>query len=561
MLGVAFYSGGTGFYFPFYHRHDASMFGDRNLPEEWLSELQSLFDDEDKIWVFHNAQFDLNILEKHGLIVKGVAEDTMIMAHLANENYKGYRPYSLDSLCKRLMGVEKDDIRKKVLPHFDSWEAIPPIAMGKYAVTDVKLTYDLYHVVKAQLEKEGLTQLWESEDRQFVRVLARVIAQGILLDQALADQLSQRARNRLQEIQHTLGFAPSKKAELCHSLHGLPESGGLGLPALEGLSKVKNAEFPQGLPKANTEALSRLRLESIPDQAKQVIDLTLEYRTLQKAASTYYEGLLRRTSKKTGLVHPALKQHGTKTGRLSGDMQQVPRDRKKYPVKDLFISPPGWELWEFDYSQVELRLAVVYAQCESLGRAYINGDDIHEKTGRLIGAYDHLDPVEARQIGKTSNFLLGYLGGALRLQATIFKDTGMVVSLEFCEEVHRNYHLAYPEFKKKGYEVIAFAEKNGYIKLWNGRKVRFPYKSECFGAWNNLIQGGAGQIMKHSMMKLHGKYKMVNQVHDSLWIYLPTDEVEEQKKNIIEIMEWPTQDLGFPFPVDAKRLDYANDSQ
>jgi DNA polymerase I-like protein with 3'-5' exonuclease and polymerase domains len=74
-----------------------------------------------------------------------------------------------------------------------------------------------------------------------------------------------------------------------------------------------------------------------------------------------------------------------------------------------------------------------------------------------------------------------------------------------------------------------------------------------------LIQGGAGQIMKHTMLKLRNDasfyVKMVNQVHDSLWIYLPTDQRDKMSKEIIEIMEWPTADLKFPFPVEAKQLD------
>lgn len=557
LMGVGFYAGGKSFYMPFRHEHDSTLFGDINLPIEWLPELNVLFSDETKTWIFFNAAFDTKVLEREGLSVLGQLDDAQIKIHLADENHF---KYSLDSLGHYYLSEKKDPIEKKVLPHYPSWEAIPPVAMGKYCVQDCELTSRLDTIATGLLQKEELTQLYREESEPYIRVLSKVIHEGILIDRERAAQLERDAHVRLREIEQLVGFAPSKKAEVARILHAVPEAGGLGLYPLNGLSKVKTKVFPDGLPNTDVVALSMLRLEDVPDQAKQVIDLTLEYRALQKAASTYYSALQRKASLRTNKVHADLKQHGTKTGRLSGDMQQIPRDQEKYPVKSIFTSEPGWELWEFDMSQIELRLAVVYAECEALGRAYIDGADIHHQTATLIGAYEHLnDAGKARQIGKTSNFLLGYLGGPDKLQYTIFKDTGIVTSLEQNIAWHRGFNDSYPEFRRKAYEVIKIAENRGYIKLWNGRKRRFPRRDLCFKAWNSLIQGGAGMIMQHTMIRLDKEPeflgRMCNQVHDSLWIYLPTEHVESQRKLITEVMEWPTQDLGFPFPVESKRLD------
>lgn len=560
MLGIAFYAAGTGYYFPFRHEHDSTHFGDINLPIEWLADLEPLFSDESKTWIFHNFPFDGNIMEKEGLVIKGRIHDILPRAHLVNENLYSYK---LDALGLHYLNERKVDIRKLLLPHYGRWEAIPPLAMGKYAVQDTKLTHDLDFVIGPLLEKEELTQLWDNEDEAYCRTLAKVIDAGILIDRSFANSLEQQANNRLQEIQHTLGFDPGKPGILAHNLHGRPEENGLGLPVLQGYGKRKSKEFPQGLPNMDVVALSMVRLENIPDQAKQVIDLVLEYRSTQKAASTYYGPIQRKASLRTNLVHPDLKQHGTKTGRLSGDMQQIPRDVEKYPVKKIFKSPIDWELWEFDYNQIELRFAVVYSRCELLGRAFFDGTDIHKQTAELIGAYALLnDPFKARQIGKTSNYLLGYGGGPEKLQYTIFKDTGIVTSIGDCTTWHRGFNEGMPEFKLKSYEVQRIAEQRGYIKLWNGRRCRFPYTRDCWLAWNRLIQGGAGQVVKHTMNRLNAAEwfvgKMVLQVHDSLWIYLPSEHVETQKKLIIDLMEWPTADLEFPFPVDAKRLDNDN---
>lgn len=556
IIGLGFYSGGTGYYLPFRHEHDSSFFGDKNLPEEWLFDLAVLFDDPDKLWIAHNYGFDKNMVEHEGLKIAGKFFCTMVTAHLINENLFNYE---LDRIGAHYAGATKDDI-SKVQKAYGKWEAIPPVVMGKYCVQDTKLAYDLKHILEPQLIAEGVKQLWEDEDSKYCNVLSKVVDHGILLDRDQAFALELSALARMLEIQELLGFRPSKSGELAHSLHGAPEVGGLGLSPQNGLSKRKTKEFPHGLPNLDVVALSMLRLESISDQAKQVIDLSLEFRSLQKGASTYYRGLQNRTSFRTGLVHPILKQHGTVTGRLSGDMQQIPRDITKYPVKKLFKSLPGYELWEFDYSQIELRFAVIYSRCESMGRMLINGDDIHRNTAEMIGAWEQLpNRDEARQIGKVSNYLLGYLGGPVILQHTIFHDTKILTTIEQCTEWHRGFHETYPEFRTKAYEVIKSAETHGYIKLWNTRKCRYPWKSKCGAAWSHLIQGGCGQVMKHTMLRLDSNTdfigQMVSQVHDSLWIYLPEQEVETQKKIIVDIMEWPSEDLNFPFPIDCKRID------
>ncbi len=574
LMGISVYSGGTGFYIPTGHLHDESMFGDKNLPTgEVVSALSPVFQRNDKLWVMHNAPFDMNVLqyakiapgsnERVGLPkFAGRISDTMIKAHLINENYYSY---SLDNLGRVHLGDTKEDWIKKLEKIFGEWELIPPLAMGKYAVQDAKLTYDLERILDPQLAKDTeLMQLWLNEDEEYVRILSEVIQAGILIDRTLCEERAHKVRNRMREIERTLGFCPTKPAELAHSLFGLREEGGCSVPVTQGYSKRKSKEFSLGIPNMGEYALSRYRLENPSDQAVQVIDLAIEYRKAQKQASTWYEPFLTLASKDTDLLHPGLKQHGTKTGRLSCEkpnMQQIPRDRKKAPVKDIFRAPSGMELWEFDYSQVELRLAVVYARVASLAETYINQGDVHKLTAELIGAYEALpdDPELARYIGKTTNFLLIYWGGPDKLQWTIFNDTKIVVSLDQCRYWHREFHANYPEFRSKALEVQSAMEHQGFIRLWNGRKRRIKNRDETYNAWNSLIQGGAGQIMKRSMIDLSHRTdfigQMVNQVHDSLWIYLPVGEVEEQQKLITSVMEWPSIAFGLPFPVDMKRID------
>src|SRR5690606_14228062 len=156
---------------------------------------------------------------------------------------------------------------------------------------------------------------------------------------------------------------------------------------------------------------------------------------------------------------------------------QIPRDRKKAPVKDIFRAPEGYELWEADYSQMELRFGVVYAPIEAIRRIYFEGGDVHHQTATLIGAYDLIeDPDRARQIGKKSKFLFWYEGGAEKFQWSVFKEEKIVLPLDFCVKFHKQFHNAYPELKQTSRKVEAAMAHNGFIKLWNGRKRRITKK-------------------------------------------------------------------------------------
>src|SRR5262249_14119048 len=93
-----------------------------------------------------------------------------------------------------------------------------------------------------------------------------------------------------------------------------------------------------------------------------VIDLLLEYRSLQKALSSYGEGIIKFIHPVTGRIHADFRQIGTPTGRLSchePNIQQIPHSAQ---YRSCFVAPPGRKLIIADYSQIELRILADWAE-------------------------------------------------------------------------------------------------------------------------------------------------------------------------------------------------------
>lgn len=531
LMGISFYfPTGAGYYLPVGHPR-SEIWIEKNQPVEWLEELAEF---SDKLWIFHNAQFDVNVLERHGVKVSNY-DDTLVMTPLVNENVLSY---SLDYLGSQILGLKKRNLNKlekqlEKLREKDSgiggWEMIPITLMGNYAIRDVEITWKLYERLLPALRAQGLEPLWERA-KLYTEVLRQVAKVGIRLDVESCAILSQLALVRMQELTDRLGSTTD--AAIRRTLHEQ-----YGLPVLFRTPKTSLAKTD-----APSLEVYALRFPEVKTYVEQV----LEFRGYQKARSTWYEGF-QSFADNHGRIHPTLLQHGTVTGRLSSrspNLQQIPR---KGPTKGLFIADDEEHaIWEFDYSQIEFRLCVAYAKCETLRAEIENPEgDVHTLTALRMG----LTKAE-RQLGKTCNFLLIYGGGAEKLKYTLWRDNKIELSLEECKDLHSAFHKAYPEFKVLAKKAENIARSRGYVEIWNKRRRRLT-RDNAYTALNGLIQGGASQVCMEAMIRCHREIKapIILTVHDSLWYHLKRTSTE--KPLIRELMTAePTQQFGIPIVVD-----------
>lgn len=486
--------------------------------------------------VFHNAKFDLAVLQKQRLEVGEKIHDTMIYSFMVDEN----RFKSLGFLGELYFGAEavanQEPIKKMAKTVGGDFSKIPIQLLGPYACEDAVLTLRLYFRLVEQLADQELLGLTERE-MEFLKVLLSIEERGIWIETDLCRQLADEADQRLSEIQSKLGFDPAKRNLLAERLFAEPPKG-RGLP-VESRTKYTSPTFPEGVPTARGPWLEQFKEDPV------VADV-LEYRMLRKAVSTWYRGFLEKLGPDHKL-HPRFQQAGPVTTRLScrdPNLQQIPRsadDTLRGRVKKVFVPSEGYELITADYSQIELRLAAVYSQEPDLMEAFISDGDLHQLTADKL-------QIE-RYAGKVINFATLYGAGAGKLSdlLNITEDEAHLLLKE--------YWTSYPKLAEIKYRTTILASQRGYIKLWTGRR-RHVDSDDAHKAFNSLLQGGAGEIIKSAMILLDKEnYRMVNQVHDELWFEIPVGEVDKQMPNICNIMLEPTKNFGLPFSVDWGAID------
>ena len=506
---------GDSFYIPVAHTPYLEGLGvdpfNARLPYRFLEPCRG------KVIVFHNAKFDLNQLQKLVDIEPLYDSElycTMVMGNIINENLG----VGLDVMGQHYLGIGK---RKDLSSQFkkDEWHKIPPHIMAVYAERDTELTLKLYQALVPHFD--DYTDYWKRE-RQFLFLLQRMETRGLPVDLEFCREQSEACTAKMEAVKEQLGFDPAKPSQLHERLFSPPPLG---------LDLKPSSYTPTGKPQVNDNYLAELQ--------HPIAGLIQEYRGLGKAKSTYFEAYLHHADSMTRL-HATFKLWQTVTGRLScanPNLQQIPREGN---VKQSFSPEKGYELWELDYSNIEYRLAAVYSGDQDLIARFEAGEDFHTMIAERLGI--------TRQVAKTVNFLTIYGGGVRALKAALHCTEAEA------KKIFATYWAGMKSLQDIMNSATNAAESNMRIKLWSGRYRHFEYTSECRKAFNSLVQGGAFEIVKSSMLELEKEgFDIRNQVHDSVWLMIKDPKTEVPRAQ--EIMSgWTKEAFGLTFTVDAKRL-------
>lgn len=518
------------YYFPF--RHPTG-----NLSPLYLAELKKLIEKKGK-WVAQNFRHDWLALQSLGIDPPWGVECTMLMAHSVNENMLSY---SLDALSRGLgyEGKTSDKHFKNVI-NLLGWGGVPPEGIfAEYAATDASLLRPVAeeYVTRYWNEDESNGETWEN-DKKLAIILNKMESAGAKVDLKLAEREIERGEKRMQELANDIGLNPGSPPQLQELIFER-----LGVPINDKFRSPKT-----GAPSLNKQAMEYYE-EKLEELGSPVAQQVLEYRGYQKAVSSYWKAYLTHVSA-DGRIRPNFNLHRTKTHRLSCDtpnLQQIPRITEKpwnRLVKPGFIAEDGYELWEADYSQIELRLTAVYAKERELIAIFEDADrDLFTEISKRVG-FD-------RSLVKTAIYATGYGAGYDKL-ASIFGS--MQAGRSFKEE----YYNSYPGIKTVTNLASKTCKGQGFVRTWTGRRRHFrDPQSEAHKAFNSVIQGGAADIIKRRMIAYDEREgiateecRVILQVHDSLVFEIRKDKVPYYKKVIKQIMEDVVPDFGVPFRVD-----------
>lgn len=380
----------------------------RRLAERFpVRKLAHFFSDPSITKVFHNAAFDILMLEALGFQVCGQVHDTMFAAHVLNS----LEPkFGLKPLAKKYAAIPDDDeeelrasaaagrrygrahgwkLGEKV--ENDYWMAEPD-KLARYATLDAVRTAALWFLFSKRLKRAKLWNVYLREI-ELLKVTLSMMRRGIKIDLDTCDEeLAKLARDLSKWNVKARAFAPelnwASPAQLAKFFFiqcGLPEPTKCG---------KATKDFPLGQPSVALNVLEKLD--------HPLANLIVKIRGAEKARSTYFarfKALTVRDKKhECFCIHPWFNQIGPATGRYSSrdpNIQNVPdefatRAQVLYPARAPFGPRKGYAWVLADYDQIEVRIFAAVSGEPFLRKALLSGRDIHTETAnRVWGGRDN----------------------------------------------------------------------------------------------------------------------------------------------------------------------------
>ncbi|WP_298761415.1 DNA polymerase I [uncultured Psychroserpens sp.] len=545
LVGIAFsWEAGKGFYVPFPEEKEQA--------QELIEVLRPFFENEHIEKIGQNLKYDIKVLAKYNIEVKGKLFDTMLAHYLINpdmrhnmdvlaETYLNYTPISITELIGK-KGKNQLSMRE-----------VPLDKQTEYAVEDADITLQLKEHFEKELGEANTQKLFDEIEVPLLRVLAAMELEGINLDKAFLNSLSEELNNDIATLEKKIYDAAGEEFNIAS-----PKQ--LGVILFEKMKLVdKPKKTKTGQYSTSEDVLSYLAKDH------EIIQNILDFRGLSKLKSTYVDALPLQVDEVTGHVHTDYMQTVAATGRLSSNnpnLQNIPiRTERGRQVRKAFVPrDEDHTLLAADYSQIELRIIAALSQEETMIEAFKNGEDIHASTASKVFNVPISEVTrEQRSNAKTVNFGIIYGVSAFGLS----NQTNL--SRSESKELIDTYYATYPKLRAYMSEQVDFARDNGYVQTVLGRRrylkdinsrnavVRGAAERN---AVNAPIQGSAADIIKIAMINIHEKLqasdyksKMLLQVHDELVFDVYKPELDAMKTLIKTEME-NAYKLEVPLDVD-----------
>ncbi len=520
--------------------------------ERTLLALKPLLEDASRPKIGQHGKYDMNVLARYGIDVRGYRYDTMLESYIFNSTATRH---DMDSLALRYLGVKTipfEQVAGKGAKQI-SFADVGLTEAGEYAAEDADITLRLHQHLRPLLESvPSLCRVFDEIEMPLVPVLARMEREGVLIDAALLRTQTHELRKRMHE---TIERA---HASVGHSF-SLDSPKQLQAVLYEELKLPVLAKTPTGQPSTNEDAITDLA------EHHELPRLILDYRGFAKLVSTYTEKLPEQINPRTGRVHTSFHQAVAATGRLSStdpNLQNIPiRTEEGRRIRTAFIAPPGFKLVAADYSQIELRIMAHLSADPGLLDAFAHGEDVHRATAaEVFGVTRDQVSNDQRRAAKAINFGLMYGMSAFGLAKQIGVGRG-----EAQDYINR-YFARYPAVQAYMASVRELARRDGYVETVFGRRLhlreihsRNPAQRQGAerAAINAPMQGTAADIIKRAMLDVdawlqgrHDEARLLLQVHDELVLEVREDCVAEVSAGLRERMG-RAADLRVPLLVET----------
>lgn len=500
-----------------------------------------------------NLKYDILLLSRYGVQVKGELFDTMLAHYLIDpdtrhgmdilaENYLSYIPVSITKLIGE-KGKKQGNMRDVEIS-----------LVKEYASEDADITLQLKEKFKPLLAETSTLELAQQVEFPLVYVLSEIEKNGVKVDIDVLSLFSKTLETDIKTLESTI----YEKTGANFNIASPKQLGEILFDKLQLDPKAKKTKTGQY--KTGEDVLLALAHKS------DIVQDILDFRQLQKLKSTYVDALPSLINPHTGLIHTSYNQAVAATGRLSStnpNLQNIPiRTERGREVRKAFIPrAEGHVILSADYSQIELRLMAELSQDKNMLEAFQLGHDIHRATAaRVYGVELEEVTSEQRRNAKAVNF------GIIYGQSAFGLSQSLGIPRKEAAEIIEQYFDQYSGIKTYMSEAIQSAKENGFVEtiLKRRRYLRDINSANMTvrgfaerNAINAPIQGSAADLIKVAMIKIQEDIqakglqgKMIMQVHDELVFDVPLQEVETFK-TLIENRMKTAIELQVPIEVEV----------
>ena len=467
--------------------------------------FKEVYENPSILKIGQNIKYDITVLRKYGVEMKGELFDCMIAHYLLQpelrhnmdymaEAYLNYKTIHIDELIGHKGKSQK------------SMRDLSPIEVYEYACEDADITLKLYHILEPKLKELNIFNLFKDIEMPLINVLVEMEMNGVILDTSSLTETSRILQQRILEKERKI----YEEAGTSFNIASPKQVGEILFDRLKISDKAKKTKTGQYV--TSEEALTQLKHRA------PIVENILAYRGLRKLLSTYVEALPKLINKHTGHIHTSFNQAITATGRLSSsdpNLQNIPvkgEDGKE--LRRCFIPEPGCLFFSADYSQIELRVMAHLSGDEGLIDAFRNGYDIHAATAARIfkETMEHVTR-DQRSMAKRANF--GIIYGI-----TVF---GLAQNLDIdrneAKKLIDDYFQSFPKVKEYMERCKETARSKGYAETIFHRRRYLPDINSGnatvrgFAERNSInapIQGSAADIIKLAMVRIYKRFKGSN---------------------------------------------------
>lgn len=425
----------------------------------------------------------------------------------------------------------------------NNYKNINPQILKPYAIYDAIYTLELYLYFLPIVKEREQEKILKIEEKN-IYILWKMERCGFYLNKEYLYESKEKLKKYILDLREQLKTLSGTDYTISQSKMWL---------------NYFNNEFNINLTSTNEDSLKSIIK---PEKAKQIAEIIIKLRSLEKWYSTY---ICKWETETDDRIYTTFNQTGAVSGRFSSDFQQFPKE----PLLDdngevLFntrrlvkVSGSGYNSLVFiDFSSEELRLQALYTILVghpdlNLCRAYMpykckneNNElfdytkdiktfpqhkwylleapdtewtptDLHDKT--TFTAFPELTKSSPefkhyRKMAKCTNFACNY-GANVN---TLMSQFGF--STELAQKLFNAYNNAFPGIKSYKEYVATILQHQNYITNLFGRRY---YNASSHKCCNYLIQGSGADYLKIKLIELdefleNYKSRMICTIHDEI---------------------------------------------